>query len=65
MSSTTVDAAAPVQPLHNPQQAAQVVVPKAPLGNAASKPAPGMGARALLAKKMSKTAYVGTCFVSA
>ncbi|KAF8913859.1 hypothetical protein CPB84DRAFT_1840645 [Gymnopilus junonius] len=40
----------PIQPLHNPSLAAQVVVPQAPLGNQA----PGMGAKALLAKKMAK-----------
>ncbi|KAF7301629.1 hypothetical protein MIND_00728400 [Mycena indigotica] len=45
---------APIQPLHNPAQAATVVVPKAPLGNVANQPA-GMGAKALLAKKMAKT----------
>ncbi|TFK43573.1 hypothetical protein BDQ12DRAFT_675193 [Crucibulum laeve] len=44
----------PIQPLHNPSQAAQVVVPQAPLGNVANK-APGMGAKALLAKKMAKS----------
>ncbi|KAJ7068222.1 hypothetical protein C8F01DRAFT_1117336 [Mycena amicta] len=44
---------APIQPLHNPAQAAHVVVPKAPLGNVANQPA-GMGAKALLAKKMAK-----------
>jgi hypothetical protein len=46
---------APIQPLHNPSQAAQVVVPQAPLGNAnVANQAPGMGARALLAKKFAK-----------
>ncbi|KAF9462602.1 hypothetical protein BDZ94DRAFT_1165449 [Collybia nuda] len=44
---------APLQPLHNPSQAAHVVVPQAPLGNVANQ-APGMGAKALLAKKMAK-----------
>lgn len=39
-----------IQPLHNPSQAAQVVVPQAPLGNQA----PGMGAKALFAKKFTK-----------
>ncbi|KAL0949932.1 hypothetical protein HGRIS_009958 [Hohenbuehelia grisea] len=43
----------PIQPLHDPNHAAHVVVPKAPLGNVANQ-APGMGARALLAKKMAK-----------
>ncbi|CAK5275577.1 unnamed protein product, partial [Mycena citricolor] len=45
---------APIRPLHNPDLAATVVVPKAPLGNVANQPA-GMGAKALLAKKMAKT----------
>ncbi|KAJ7228700.1 hypothetical protein GGX14DRAFT_414424 [Mycena pura] len=44
---------APIQPLHNPAQAAHVVVPMAPLGNVANQPA-GLGAKALLAKKMAK-----------
>ncbi|KAG5639020.1 hypothetical protein H0H81_007928 [Sphagnurus paluster] len=39
--------------MHNPSQAAHVVVPQAPLGTVANQ-APGMGARALLAKKMAK-----------
>jgi hypothetical protein len=43
----------PIQPLHNPSQAAHVVVPQAPLGNVINQPA-GMGAKALLAKKMAK-----------
>ncbi|KAJ8522994.1 hypothetical protein ONZ45_g486 [Pleurotus djamor] len=46
--------ATPIQPLHNPNQAAHVVVPSAPLGNVGNQ-APGMGAKALLAKKMAKT----------
>ncbi|KAJ7700043.1 hypothetical protein B0H17DRAFT_1048342 [Mycena rosella] len=58
MSATTTPndspISAPIQPLHNPAQAARVVVPKAPLGNVANQPA-GMGAKALLAKKMAKT----------
>ena len=46
----------PIQPLHNPSQAAHVVVPQAPLGNATNNTmAPGMGAKALLAKKMAKS----------
>ncbi|KAK7061682.1 hypothetical protein R3P38DRAFT_2830923 [Favolaschia claudopus] len=45
---------APIQPLHNPAQAAHVVVPKAPLGNVVNQPA-GMGAKALLEKKMAKS----------
>ncbi|KAF8192562.1 hypothetical protein BJ912DRAFT_1142131 [Pholiota molesta] len=40
--------------MHNPSLAAQVVVPQAPLGNVANQ-APGMGAKALLAKKMAKS----------
>ncbi|CAL1701074.1 unnamed protein product [Somion occarium] len=54
----------PIQPLHNPKQAAHVVVPQAPLGNATNGPlnqAPGMGMKALLAKKIAKShnpAYV-------
>ncbi|KAF9534886.1 hypothetical protein CPB83DRAFT_803201 [Crepidotus variabilis] len=39
-----------VQPLHNPSRSAQIVVPKAPIGNQA----PGLGAKALLSKKMGK-----------
>ena len=62
MSTTSTPNASPiVQPLHNPSQAAKVVVPQAPLGmstKAAASQAPGMGARALLAKKMAKTTYV-------
>ncbi|KZT72526.1 hypothetical protein DAEQUDRAFT_704919 [Daedalea quercina L-15889] len=58
MSATTTpnDSPVHVQPLHNPSQAAHVVVPQAPLGNATnglSSQAPGMGAKALLAKKMA------------
>ncbi|KAK0468459.1 uncharacterized protein EV420DRAFT_1504582 [Desarmillaria tabescens] len=44
----------PIQPLHNPSQAAHVVMPQAPLGNVVNQ-APGMGAKALLAKKMAKS----------
>lgn len=47
-----------IQPLHNPQNAAQVSVPQAPLGNATNGPivhGPGMGTKALLAKRMAKT----------
>ncbi|KAK7696040.1 hypothetical protein QCA50_000681 [Cerrena zonata] len=57
MSTTTTpnDSPAPIQPLHNPKQAAHVVVPQAPLGNATNgQLAPGMGAKALLAKRMAK-----------
>jgi len=54
-ASMTPDDASPstIQPLHNPSQAAQVVVPRAPLGNDANQ-APGMGAKALFAKKYTK-----------
>ena len=45
----------PIQPLHNPSLAAQVVVPQAPIGNGTlANQAPGMGAKALLAKKLAK-----------
>jgi len=58
MSTTTTPNDSPIsvpfQPLHNPSQAAHVVVPQAPLGNVANQ-APGMGAKALLAKKMAKS----------
>lgn len=59
MSSTTSPdgSPAPIQPLHNPSQAAHIVVPQAPLGNVVNQ-APGMGAKALLAKKMAKTLSV-------
>jgi hypothetical protein len=56
-TSTPTDSPVHVEPLHNPSQAAHVVVPQAPLGNATNgllKQAPGMGAKALLAKKMAK-----------
>ena len=52
-SSTPSGSPALIQPLHNPSQAAHVVVPQAPLGNVVNQ-APGMGAKALLAKKMAK-----------
>ncbi|KAF7355275.1 hypothetical protein MSAN_01443800 [Mycena sanguinolenta] len=58
MSATTTPndspISAPIQPLHNPAQAAHVVVPKAPLGNVLNQPV-GMGAKALLEKKMAKS----------
>ncbi|KAF8627185.1 hypothetical protein AX15_004503 [Amanita polypyramis BW_CC] len=44
----------PIQPLHNPSQAAHVVVPQAPIGNAPN-PVLNMGAKALLAKKLAKS----------
>ncbi|KAF8842311.1 hypothetical protein BDN67DRAFT_899573 [Paxillus ammoniavirescens] len=49
---------APIQPMHIPSQAAHIVVPQAPLGNAtngAASVAQGMGMKALLAKKMAKS----------
>ncbi|KAF9075876.1 hypothetical protein BDP27DRAFT_1415036 [Rhodocollybia butyracea] len=58
MSSTTTPNDSPIsaniQPLHNPANAAHVVVPQAPLGNVVNQ-VPGMGAKALLAKKLAKT----------
>ena len=59
MSATTTPSdspvSTPIQPLHNPKHAAHVVVPQAPLGNTTnSQLAPGMGAKALLAKRMAK-----------
>lgn len=56
MSAVTTPNDSPIhpEPMHNPSRAAQVVVPQAPLGNATYvNQKPGMGARALLAKKMS------------
>ena len=50
----------PIQPMHNPAQAAHIVVPQAPLGNATNghySQVPGMGAKALLAKKFAKSQY--------
>ncbi|KAH0839984.1 hypothetical protein J3R83DRAFT_943 [Lanmaoa asiatica] len=61
MSSTSTPSdspiSAPIQPMHNPSQAAHIVVPQAPLGNATNgtTSAPGMGMKALLAKKMAKS----------
>lgn len=54
-ASITPNDASPstIQPLHNPSQAAQVVIPQAPLGNVVNQ-APGMGAKALFAKKFTK-----------
>ncbi|OBZ76611.1 hypothetical protein A0H81_03724 [Grifola frondosa] len=59
MSSTSTpnDSPVHVQPLHNPSQAAHIVVPQAPLGNSTNglaSQAVGMGAKALLAKKLAK-----------
>jgi len=64
MSSTSTPndspASAPILPMHNPSQAAHIVVPQAPLGSATNGTvvAPGMGMKALLAKKMAKSKYV-------
>ncbi|KAH9965905.1 hypothetical protein BC827DRAFT_1354901 [Russula dissimulans] len=62
MSATSTPSDSPasvhIQPLHNPQNAAHVAIPQAPLGNATNgpiNPGPGMGARAFLAKRMTKT----------
>jgi hypothetical protein len=64
MSATTSPDGSPasIQPLHNPSQAAHVVVPQAPLGNVVNQ-APGMGAKALLAKRMAKNLSAALCFV--
>ncbi|KAI9574619.1 hypothetical protein HD554DRAFT_2010999 [Boletus coccyginus] len=50
-------ASAPILPMHNPSQAAHIVVPQAPLGSATNGTvvAPGMGMKALLAKKLAKS----------
>jgi len=56
-SQSNSPASAQIQPLHNPQNAAQVSIPQAPLGNATNGSivhGPGMGARAFLAKRMAK-----------
>jgi hypothetical protein len=53
MSFTTPNDSPVFEPLHHPAQAAHVVVPQAPLGNVANQA--GMGAKALLAKKMAKS----------
>jgi len=51
LNQSTLDASPmTVQPLHHPEQAAKVVVPQAPLGNTTN--APGMGGKALIAKKL-------------
>jgi len=60
MSTESTPSGSPVhvEALHHPSHAAKVVVPQAPLGNATNGPisqVPGMGARALLAKKMAKS----------
>jgi hypothetical protein len=54
MSATNSPDSTPIQPLHNPSLAAQVVVPQAPIGNSITNKAPGMVAKALLAKKLAK-----------
>jgi len=50
MSATSSPGDARIQPLHNPSLAAQVVLPQRTGQNA------GTGAKALLAKKLTKTA---------
>ena len=64
MSATTTPNDTPVgtriQPLHNPEQAAHVVVPQAALRNATNgqhPQAPGMGAKALFTKTFAKSQY--------
>lgn len=62
--STPTDSPVHVEPMHNPAHAAKVIVPQAPLGNATNghiNALPGMGAKALLAKKMAKNTCVETC----
>ncbi|KAI0089170.1 hypothetical protein BDY19DRAFT_944541 [Irpex rosettiformis] len=57
--ATPTDSPAHVQPLHQPAQAAHVAVPQAPIGttaNATANQSIGLGAKALLAKKMAKNA---------
>ncbi|EPQ58999.1 hypothetical protein GLOTRDRAFT_109501 [Gloeophyllum trabeum ATCC 11539] len=58
-TSTPNDSPVHVHPLHNPSQAAHVSVPQAPLGNATNgattATAPGLGTKALLAKRFAKT----------
>jgi hypothetical protein len=65
MSATTSPTGSPnlIQPLHNPSQAAHVVVPKAPLGDVANR-APGMGAKALLARRMAENPSAAFAFVN-
>ncbi|KAI0034076.1 hypothetical protein K488DRAFT_8706, partial [Vararia minispora EC-137] len=68
MSSPSTPNDSPVSshilPLHNPDAAAKVVLPQAPLGNATNgpfKPVPGAGAKALFEKRFAKgsnTTYV-------
>jgi len=66
MSAFTTPNDSPVQtqPMHNPSLAAHIVHPQAPLGNATNgfNPAPGMGAKALLAKRMAKN--INPTFIS-
>lgn len=62
MSATSTPNDSPVvQPLHNPANAAHVVVPQAPLGNVVNQvpgAGTGLGAKALLAKKMANQSVV-------
>ncbi|KAI6035351.1 hypothetical protein F5J12DRAFT_924207 [Pisolithus orientalis] len=55
--STPGDSPAPIQPMHNPSQAAHIVVPQGPLGNATNGATNGLGAKALLAKRMAKGSH--------
>ncbi|KAI0304072.1 hypothetical protein BC826DRAFT_902934 [Russula brevipes] len=62
MSATSTPSDSPasvhIQPLRNPQNAAHVTVPQAPLGNATNGPmnqGPRMGTRAFLEKRMNPT----------
>jgi len=52
-SAASTPGGSPIQPLHNPSQAAQVHIPQAPLGNTTNALPPGFGAKALLAKKLA------------
>ncbi|KAI6119375.1 hypothetical protein EDD16DRAFT_940023 [Pisolithus croceorrhizus] len=52
--STPNDSPAPIQPMHNPSQAAHIVLPQAPLGNATNGAVNGLGVKALLEKRMAK-----------
>ncbi|KAG8898874.1 hypothetical protein FRB99_007086 [Tulasnella sp. 403] len=53
--SSSQNASPAVEPLHHPNQTAQVHIPQAPLGNATNSIHKGYGGqKALLAKKMAK-----------
>ncbi|KAL4075888.1 hypothetical protein V8B97DRAFT_108805 [Scleroderma yunnanense] len=53
-TSTPNDSPAPIQPMHNPSQAAHIVIPQA-LANATNGAVNGLGTKALLAKRMAKS----------